>query len=237
MASSATAVGPAAWVQFVARLRRQAFSELDVSRHRVDLQGWVNEGFEGALARLREHLGARDPRAAVVVVEVGSWKGASTSRIAECLKGVVAAGRGSLVAVDTWLGAPEFYTWGLEDPTRGGALAPDRGFPTVFHTFTKNIKALGHDDVVAPFPLSSHQAAEVLGHVGLSADALYLDASHEYEAVAQDLRHWFPVVREGGMLWGDDYAAWPGVGRAVDEFAALHALRLEVIDSQWIMWK
>lgn len=226
--------------QFVARLRRQAFSDLDVTDHRVDLQGWINEGFEGALARLRDHLAAGSAK---TVVEVGSWKGASTCRIAECLKAVAAgadagADAGAVVvAVDTWLGAPEFYTWGLDDPDRGVSLAPDRGYPTVFYTFTKNVKALGHHDVVAPFPLSSQQAAVVCQHHGVSADALYLDASHEYEAVLQDLQHWFPVVRAGGMLWGDDYSSWPGVRRAVDEFAASHGLALEVLDSQWIMWK
>ena len=225
-----------ATAEFVARLRRQAFSELDTSSHAVDLQGWVNPGFDDALTRASEHLAAQAADAGVTVVEVGSWKGASTCRIAERLK---ALGREAttLVAVDTWLGAPEFYTWGLEDPARGASLAPDRGYPTVFYTFTKNVKALGHADVVAPFPMSSHQAAAVLGHHGLSADALYLDASHEYEAVLQDLQHWFPIVRAGGMLWGDDYSDWPGVRRAVDEFAALHDLPVEVLHTQWVMWK
>lgn len=221
---------------FLAHLREQAFAALDVAGHTVDLQGWVNPGFEDALGWVCAHLAAQ--AAPLTVVEVGCWKGASTCCIAERLKALRPAGGATLVAVDTWLGAPEFYTWGLHDPTRGVALARDRGYPTVFHTFTRNVKALGLDDVVAPFPLSSDQAADVLAHHGVRADAMYLDASHEYEAVLRDLEAWFPVVRPGGVLWGDDYSdGWPGVRRAVDEFAAGRGLVLKVLDTQWVMCK
>ena len=34
----------------------------------------------------------------------------------------------------TWLGAPEFWTWGLLDPRRGGSLNRVHGFPSVCYT-------------------------------------------------------------------------------------------------------
>lgn len=49
-------------------------------------------------------------------------------------------------------------------------------------------------------------------------DIVYVDASHDYEAVKKDILHWLPKVKSGGIICGDDYiAGWPGVIQAVDE--------------------
>jgi hypothetical protein len=124
-----------------------------------------------------------------------------------------------IIAVDTWLGAPEFWTWGIDDPTRGLSLRRRNGYPTVYETFVKNMKKLGHDDVVAPLPLSSDCAASVLKYYDIRADAIYVDAAHEYASVKNDIDTYYELLKDGGMLFGDDYDAqnWPGVVRAVDE--------------------
>jgi len=44
-------------------------------------------------------------------------------------------------------------------------------------------------------------ASFALGHF----DWLYIDALHTYEAVLSDLRAWWPRLRDGGLLSGDDY--------------------------------
>jgi predicted O-methyltransferase YrrM len=62
-----------------------------------------------------------------------------------------------------------------------------------------------------------------------SLDFVYLDGSHTYEAVAEDIRCWHPKVKPGGMIGGDDFA-WEGVARAVRE--ALD--RFEVIENRWL---
>ena len=36
-------------------------------------------------------------------------------------------------------------------------------------------------------------------------DWLYIDALHTFEAVLSDLRAWWPRLRDGGLLSGDDY--------------------------------
>ena len=50
-------------------------------------------------------------------------------------------------------------------------------------------------------------------------DFVYIDADHEYEAVKNDILHWWPKVKKGGLLCGHDYAtpAIPGVSVAVNE--------------------
>lgn len=49
-------------------------------------------------------------------------------------------------------------------------------------------------------------------------DIVYIDASHEYEYVKEDILNWLPKVKIGGIICGDDYiAGWPGVVIAVNE--------------------
>lgn len=52
-----------------------------------------------------------------------------------------------------------------------------------------------------------------------SIDFVFVDGDHRYEQVRQDLEAWWPKVARGGVLMGDDWA-WPGVARAVEEFAS-----------------
>lgn len=55
-------------------------------------------------------------------------------------------------------------------------------------------------------------------------DWIYLDASHYYDDVKRDIECFFPKLKPGGYLTGDDYGRrsfWDhGVTRAVDEFIA-----------------
>ncbi len=55
-------------------------------------------------------------------------------------------------------------------------------------------------------------------------DFVFIDASHEYRDVLDDLAAWYPKVRSGGVLAGHDYH-WPGVSRAVREFARANGLK------------
>lgn len=48
-------------------------------------------------------------------------------------------------------------------------------------------------------------------------DIVYIDGDHRQAAVEADLAAWFPKVRPGGVLCGDDFD-WPGVSQAVIDF-------------------
>lgn len=75
-------------------------------------------------------------------------------------------------------------------------------------------------------------------------DWVYIDADHSYEAVKRDLEFYYPLIKTGGYLCGDDYGLWedkPNTGfgsdggggpkPAVDEFVAKHNLKLKIIES------
>lgn len=51
-------------------------------------------------------------------------------------------------------------------------------------------------------------------------DFVFIDASHDYESIKQDLASWYDKVRDGGIVSGNDYnrKAFPGVVQAVNEF-------------------
>lgn len=87
-----------------------------------------------------------------------------------------------------------------------------------------------------------------------SLDFVYLDAGHDFKSVNDDIGFWWPKVREGGMLFGDDYIdgmlLFNGltvfeVRTAVDEWAASigkevmysHPAEGELTNPQWYVKK
>jgi cephalosporin hydroxylase len=52
-----------------------------------------------------------------------------------------------------------------------------------------------------------------------SLDFVFIDASHDYQSVKQDIEAWLPKVRSGGIIAGHDYEPneFPGVVQAVNE--------------------
>ena len=54
-----------------------------------------------------------------------------------------------------------------------------------------------------------------------SLDFVFIDASHEYEDVKNDILAWLPKVKRGGILAGHDYYVnqdwFSGVKKAVNE--------------------
>lgn len=77
--------------------------------------------------------------------------------------------------------------------------------------FDKN--TAGFDNVVV-IPTTSKVA--FLSHDLLAADLIFIDGSHKYEDVRQDILLALP--RANKIICGDDYSEWwPGVRQAVDE--------------------
>lgn len=49
-------------------------------------------------------------------------------------------------------------------------------------------------------------------------DVVYIDASHDYLSVKNDIKTWLPKLKKNGIICGDDYIdGWPGVIKAVNE--------------------
>jgi len=48
-------------------------------------------------------------------------------------------------------------------------------------------------------------------------DYVYIDGDHSYEGVTRDLASYFPKIKIGGLILGDDYG-WGRVSEAVKAF-------------------
>ena len=144
-------------------------------------------------------------------VEVGSWKGRSTSFI-----GGICNGNGTrLVCVDHFLGTP-----GLCDPLAAryaAALATEN----IEQVFRANMRALGITVEVLAEP--SLRAAERFAPK--SVDRIFLDGAHDGASVAADLEAWGSRLTETGILAGHDYdVKHPDLCAAVDAFASARGL-------------
>lgn len=203
----------------------------DATRYPEDLHGWngTHPIFETLIREIEPRL----------VVEFGSWKGCSAVTMGAALRALPtpADGPRQLVCIDTWLGALEFWR-DHEDPERYRGLKLRYGYPTVYYQFLANIVRAGLDDIVVPFPQTSLIGARFLLERGISADLIYIDASHEQSDVLADLTYAWAVARPGGVLFGDDFTAWPGVQQAVRHFSTGMQLDLEVVDENfWVLRK
>lgn len=65
-------------------------------------------------------------------------------------------------------------------------------------------------------------SAEMAARVAYaSLDFVFIDAGHDVMSVFRDIQAWWPKVRLGGMLFGDDYN-WPSVAYVVDRMMHGH---------------
>lgn len=136
------------------------------------------------------------------VIEVGSWLGLSTIHIARTIPE-----DGVVYAVDHWLGSVEHQS-------------PDFNSSNLYRQFLSNVIHQNLTDKIIPLRLPSIEASHTLK---VTPDLIYIDASHDFVNVFVDLALWYPLVKERGILCGDDYylnseANFP-VKRAVDLFA------------------
>ncbi|MEN3212367.1 class I SAM-dependent methyltransferase [Methylorubrum populi] len=194
---------------------RDPFADPPERLRPLDLQGWRSQHpyLDEAVEQFRPS----------VIVEVGTWKGASALHFARAMSERDVAG--TIIAVDTWLGAVDHWA----EASLFAELATEHGFPSLYRTFLANVLREGQAERVIPLPLDSVNAAELLRLRGVTADVIHLDAGHEETSVAADLRAWWPVLRPGGLFIADDYdrlgGRFPGVTRAVDAFCAEFGVR------------
>lgn len=89
-----------------------------------------------------------------------------------------------------------------------------------------------HNDRVARMFMASTEAAKQFKPGEL--DFVYIDANHSYESVKEDVHCWFPIVKPDGILGGHDFdPEFPGVIKAVTEFAEQHGLKVQSRNKEW----
>jgi hypothetical protein len=183
------------------------YEGFDCSDYPSDLQGWGSDDpiFRDLIAAIRPE----------VIIEVGTWKGASAIHIAGITKELGLDT--TIICVDTWLGSPEHFL--AQQPGWRESLLLQNGFPRLYYTFLSNVIRAGFTDRIIPLANTSDNAAVILGSLGVKADLVYIDAAHEEEPAYRDFQNYWRLLSDDGVLLGDDYISWDGVTKAANRFA------------------
>lgn len=153
------------------------------------------------------------------VVEIGSYLGASTRFIAQLLDD-----DGVVYAVDHWLGNDEWTHQQNYQEIQS----------LFYQKFLSNVIHAGLCHKIIPMKMTSVDASCTLEVV---PDLIFIDGSHDYHSVYEDLTAWYPHVRGHGVLCGDDYN-WGNnkpVKQAVDRFARENGLSVHII-ADWFWY-
>jgi predicted O-methyltransferase YrrM len=160
-----------------------------------------------------------------IIIEVGTWKGASAIEMAKHSDAMI-------YCVDTWLGAVEFWTRFKETGERD--LMLKNGYPSIYNQFLSNVIHEGLQHRIIPIPNTSSAGAEILKHYEVKADLIYIDGSHEYEDVKSDIKNYLPLLNDGGIMFGDDYG-WTSVSDAVKE--SFNYVDIDIVDQNFWIFK
>lgn len=157
------------------------------------IQGWFNfqDAYRDAVKAANDHS---------VLVELGCWKGRSGSfLLVELLN---ADKTPKVYFIDHW----------------GGSNEPDHKadpeLDKVFDLFFANVSKSKYPNATI-MRMDTKTAADLFDDN--SVDFVWVDAGHEYQEVMDDLMAWWPKLKRGGVIGGDDLMM-DGVKRAVSQF-------------------
>lgn len=189
-----------------------------------DVQGWHSQ--HSVFDRL---ISEASP---AVIIEVGSWKGASAIHMADITH--MRFTQSKIYCVDTWLGGIDHE---LHQEVETSVLQREHGYPGLYFQFLTNVYRAGFKDRIVPIPQTSINGARFLHAHGVVADLIYIDGSHEYPDALIDMDMYWKLLRPGGIMFGDDIG-FDGVARSIAEFCKHTGLTCEIIaDNFWVLRK
>jgi predicted O-methyltransferase YrrM len=146
-------------------------------------------------------------------VEVGTWLGKSAAYLA--VEIINSNKKIKFDCVDLWENNEEY---------KDMQVVRENKF---YETFLKNIDPI--KEYINPIKLSSLEAAKLYDDNSL--DFIFIDASHIYENVKNDIEAWYPKLKSGGVLAGHDYAC-SDVEKAVREFTLKNTYNVTINSEQ-----
>ena len=151
-------------------------------------------------------------------VEVGAWQGRSISyAVVESMK------------KDKQINFHVVDIWYLSTKHQRPGLETDQDLYESFVRHTDPIR----DHFTVHRCLSSLAADRFSDN---TLDFVMIDADHSYESVIKDIRAWWPKIKPGGLLVGDDLrGSFPGVRQAITEFASEHCLAWAKQSGCWLL--
>jgi predicted O-methyltransferase YrrM len=167
-----------------------------------------------------------------LAIEVGSFLGYSAIKMAKEVKRLNLSTK--IICVDTWLGSPEHYDM-HKGEMKDNRLGYVNGYPSMYYKFISNVIQNDVQDIINPLPYPSSIAIKVLHKIltplKIKPEFIFVDGSHEEYDVFFDCYNYYPLLKVGGALWGDDWG-WEGVRNGVNRFCEDNDLKVNVLDNK-----
>lgn len=186
----------------------------------TDLQGWNSDLpiFGKLIAET----------SADTIIEIGSWKGRSAVHMCHCVDASPLRRDYRIFCVDFW-----------QNPCLHSDLSPLPQVPwdarpDAYQLFLHNVKAYGCHGQVIPVRAESSKGAELLTAWGIVADLIYVDGGHDANTCFNDMVRYWPLLRAGGIMFGDDYPE-PGVTQAVKSFSQIYGVSFTHDEHHWVL--
>jgi len=184
------------------------YSNFDYQKYKHEIIGWnVNPKlYEEYITLLKPSL----------IIELGSWFGASAIAMGHIIKKHNLNTK--IICIDTWLGSLEFI--GLHDTDPERRLISIHGQPTVYNHFLANVMYENLQDIIVPLMNTFHHGCSWLDLNDIYADLIYIDGDNGLLSVYNDLNDAWPILQNGGIMFGDDFdnPGWPGIRLGLNKF-------------------
>jgi len=174
-----------------------------------NIEGWFS--FKEQYDRMIQELPNNS-----IIVEVGTWHGKSLAYL--IVESLNQNKKFKIYSVDSYDNNYEtFYS---------ERLKKDKNFLNdAYISFKNNLK--NYENYYTQYKCKSWNGASFFNNETI--DYVMIDAGHSYEDVKRDVNTWWPKIKEGGYMGGDDYNINNTVGQAVDEFVKNNNLKLETV--------
>ena len=158
-------------------------------------------------------------------VECGVWRGGSVMVIAQTLLTLGVKNR-KIWLFDTYTGmtelADEDYAFGVKD--RDDYQKSDASLEEV----KRNVLSTGYPSAL--FSFVKGRVEDTIPKTQPSIIALLRLDTDWYESTKHEMIHLYPLLSRGGVLIIDDYGAWAGAKKAVDDYIVQTPILLSRID-------
>lgn len=144
------------------------------------------------------------------IIEVGSYLGGSALTMARLCRELGL--QSEIVCIDTWQGTLDMW----EKPECRKALMTQHGHPRIYRQFLANVCHDSAQDIITPLPMPSSIGLRLLRKLGVTAQFIYIDGSHEYEDALLDIKLAEKILSTDGVMLVDDMD-WPDVRMAVSD--------------------
>lgn len=180
------------------------------------LRGWFNDNKRKWYTEKAKNI--KDG----VIIEIGVFGGVSILSIADiCIKNNT-----KIYGIDPW----ELLSLYNERPMKDNEL---KNYRETMKGHRLNLERIieaqkyEHIELIKGFSVQEANKFE-----DKSVDLVYIDANHSYDSTLADINAWYPKLKKGGILSGDDFT-WSGVKKAVCEFCNEHNFKFKSTNDSW----